>query len=554
MRKYYLHQSTSGYWVARILDPVTGKILSSKSTHTKDKLEAAVLANQWVKTGVPTAHSNSRRFNQTDDADCIGVTELSALVNRLSCESLTVLAELVADRIECVKSSQQVEPVEYSAGTAASKITFPHRFMKRLYAIAVDEGALPVSMPAKQKEVPVVATVVPDVQIVDEAVVVPENLLSSRERMKADRKNGPMHGGDMLHRTIMNGSIPNEGRLPDRMVKAAYGDGSDIKVIPYMREFWDFDNSRWVKEQEALGHQVTRNYCKGERGIVDRYWAPYFGEGTTADQLDREILQEFFFFLSIECELSGTTVNHAITCGSAVFKYLYQKKLIKSNPFEGVRRFKKTDKKRSIPTETEVHKLLHTKWCNEPSYLAFYLGAFCGLRVGEISGLRMCDIDEECLLINVRHSWSRADGLKTTKNSLERVVPCDGETIQRLLDYARQNPDVGEMSYVFWSPAEAGQPLWPDYYRDGFYEAMRNIGISEEQRRDRNIVFHSLRHFCATILSKRGDIATVQAILGHKTADMTRHYSNHESEEKQRAMREALENSREYIFNFEQTA
>ena len=67
----------------------------------------------------------------------------------------------------------------------------------------------------------------------------------------------------------------------------------------------------------------------------------------------------------------------------------------------------------------------------------------------------------------------------------------------------------------------------------------RLIGTNTWKTAD--IVFHSLRHFCATILSQRTDLKTVQAVMGHRSEDMSKHYSNHETEEKINNMRNVMQ-------------
>lgn len=47
MRQFYLGKTSSGYYKAYFIDPVTGIRDYGKSTGTKDKLEAAVIANEW---------------------------------------------------------------------------------------------------------------------------------------------------------------------------------------------------------------------------------------------------------------------------------------------------------------------------------------------------------------------------------------------------------------------------------------------------------------------------------------------------------------------------
>lgn len=132
-----------------------------------------------------------------------------------------------------------------------------------------------------------------------------------------------------------------------------------------------------------------------------------------------------------------------------------------------------------------------------------------------ISGLRVCDLDVASDIIHIRHSFSETDGLKTTKNKDTRDLPIDHQTILQLMNHARTNPKFGDLSYVFYQPQNPSKAYYPGYYNDIFYLALDKIGIHEAERKDRNIVFHSLCHFCATLLAQRTDLKTVQTILGH---------------------------------------
>ena len=270
------------------------------------------------------------------------------------------------------------------------------------------------------------------------------------------------------------------------------------------------------------------------------YWQPYFGNEVCIEDLTLEELDDFFFFLHDEKELANETVNKNINMANKCFKTLFSQKKIKSNPLEGIERFKIDNAKRDIPTEQEVRKLLNHEWENGSAKLAFKVAAFYGLRAGEISGLRVCDIDPDSDMLYVRHSYSEVDGLKTTKNKESRELPVEHSLALQLLNHARENPAFGEMSYVFWSVKDYSRPITPGYYADCFYKALEQIGISEAERKERNIIFHSLRHFCATILKQRTDTETVMAIMGHKSAKMTAHYSDHETQEKYNNMRNVI--------------
>ena len=444
MRQFYLYPNASGYFNVIFIDPITGKKITDKSTHTKDQVEAAVIATTWLQNGIPEARPNSRSY--------------------------------------------------YTAGTQ-SKLNL------KTIAETVTEGEAQTLI----------------------------NLLAQRFNLSVPsqfantEKNFPVQSQKTQKTAI---SKPQETGIP---------------LISFLRNFWDYDNSEFIKRYLAHGHNMTKRHTDMMLGLVKNYWGPYFGDEITVQELDRTTLDDFFFYLHTEKQLSGGTVNKAINCGSRAMRYLFENNKIESNPMAGIERFNAEELERGIPTETEVKKLLKVDWLNETYRLAFKLGIYCGLRAGEISGLRVCDLDLDADLIHVQHSWNDTDGLKKPKNSDVRDLPIDHETLEELYALAKQNPYFSDLSYVFFSAVKPEQPCWPSYYVDGLYDALEKIGVSEEQRKERNIVFHSLRHFCATILSQRTDLKTVQAVMGHRSEDMSKHYSNHETEEKINNIRNVMQ-------------
>jgi integrase len=100
------------------------------------------------------------------------------------------------------------------------------------------------------------------------------------------------------------------------------------------------------------------------------------------------------------------------------------------------------------------------------------LAAVTGLRAGEILGLRVQDIGQNCLYI--RHSWNRLDGLKTPKNNEDRQVelPFDG-LIQDIMQIARQNPHGCTLdSFVFWGDRLHTKPMEENLLLDDLRVAM----------------------------------------------------------------------------------
>ena len=315
-----------------------------------------------------------------------------------------------------------------------------------------------------------------------------------------------------------------------------------VYLIENLMNFWDFENSEYVKKRVARGYDIKQRNCKEKLGIVKRYWAKYFTADRTVQSLSAKELDDFLMYLRTEKNLSADTVNKTMTAGNMPFEFLKKEGLISVNPLDSVERFKVTAKKRGIPTETEMKALMDLDWdWTDSAYkLAFKVAALFGLRAGEISGLQVCDVDATADLLYIRHSWNDVDKLKDTKNGDDRTIPIEHGVALQLLANARRNPDFSDTSFVFWSSKVSGQPIWPSSFEDDFYMAMQKIGISEEQRKERNIVFHSLRHFCATQIAQRASLEIAMKILGHRTEEMTRLYSEHETQVKLNNAKEVL--------------
>ena len=450
MQPFYLAKNSSGYYKVCFVNTETGKVINTKSTHTKNKFEANMIASSWVTKGAPEKRTSPSRAFNLQQADSSSI-DLNSVAQRLTREEASLLIDLLNKRFNFVSSADCLN-------------TIPNNSVN----------------------------LVPNVQ--------------SANAEKVSDSTKP------------------------------------IFLIETLSNFWDFENSEYVKKRIARGYDIKQRNCKEKLGIVKRYWAKYFDADRTVQSLTSRELDDFLMYLRTEKKLSADTVNKTMTAGNMAFEFLIKEGLITSNPLSSVERFKVNAKKRGIPTETEMKKLmeLNWDWTDSVNKLAFKVAALFGLRAGEISGLQVCDIDANADLLYIRHSWNDTDKLKDTKNGDDRIIPIEHGVALELLMNARRKPDYSDTSFVFWSPKVAGQPMWPSSFEDDFYLAMQKIGISEEQRKERNIVFHSLRHYCATQIAQRASLEIAMKILGHRTEEMTRLYSEHETQMKLNNAKEVL--------------
>jgi integrase len=68
-------------------------------------------------------------------------------------------------------------------------------------------------------------------------------------------------------------------------------------------------------------------------------------------------------------------------------------------------------------------------------------------------------------------------------------------------------------------------PLSNEVILRTLYKVFEKIGITPENRRERNITFHSWRYFYNSLLRGRIHDSKLQRLTGHKTDEMTEHYT-----------------------------
>ena len=297
-----------------------------------------------------------------------------------------------------------------------------------------------------------------------------------------------------------------------------------LAVVKLLEDFWTPEKSQYIEERRAHGHYCGRRYCSEMRNIVSLYVKSYFGN-RSLDSIDSAQWNDFFLYLKSRKCLSGNTVNKVFGCCRIFFSYAKRHSLISENPLCGIERFSSEPRKRGILSDDEVKKLFSAEWKFEDTKLGNELAAFCGLRLGEIQALRVKDVGNGFL--TVEHGYNPIDGLKDTKNHKSRIIPVPHMLCERLMVHAKSNPYYSQDSYVFFGRTDKSIPLDGKRFRLALVSALNKIGITGEERLRRNIVFHSWRHYYASVLAGRVKMNQVQQMLGHLTPAMTVHYADH---------------------------
>jgi len=206
--------------------------------------------------------------------------------------------------------------------------------------------------------------------------------------------------------------------------------------IEYLYNFYDNEKSIYIKDKQARGASVTRNYCIRTQQMIKREWEPVF-KGKALSEITRQDLRSFG--ISLRKRLSGKTVNNVVLPGRAALRWAFNEKMIPEDVTAGLGGYSGEDGKRDILTDEEMEKLRNVKyWENKKAYGAFMLSSTSAMRMGECLALRREDIGNK--VIYIRHNWNIHDGLKKPKNGEERRGVLLPEIKSLLLELLAENP------------------------------------------------------------------------------------------------------------------
>ena len=288
----------------------------------------------------------------------------------------------------------------------------------------------------------------------------------------------------------------------------------------YSKDWFIYEKCKYVNNRIKRGERYTLAWCQINRSRLERYLLPYFANKVLT-KITRVDVEDWFLGLK---KLSVTSKNQLLRLLRVMLKEAVTQGIISHNPAEDVRPLPGKSKARGVLTGNEVKTLFAKEnisqfWKGSMMYYTAALLAFCtGMRQGEIAALTGEDIFPGYII--VKHSWSKIDGLKTTKAKKERLVPIP-DNLYQLLKNLRQSQ---ENAFLF-SKNGGKRPIRGQRLKDALYFALEKMGIDKKERKERNIVFHSSRHFANSQFIGAG-ISSVktQQVIGHASNAMTENY------------------------------
>jgi len=286
---------------------------------------------------------------------------------------------------------------------------------------------------------------------------------------------------------------------------------SEVPCQPYAYLIEGF--TAYMVREKGLSSHTVRIRCWQVEQFLRRFWERHqsFDEVSLAD-LDAAIARK-----GDQDGYARTSLQNYINSLRAFFRYAEQSGLCPaglSAAIMSVHLFADEGLPKG-PSWPDVQRLLAQTESDQPKDIRdraiLLLFAVYGMRVGEVRGLQLEDLDWEKELLHL----TRPKPQRRHSYPLSQTV---GEAILRYLTKVRPRTSRRE---VFLTGKAPLQPLSPGTLYDLVSDRLRALGVSLPHYGP-----HSLRHACATRLLAEGlSLKEIGDHLGHRKADTTRVYA-----------------------------
>lgn len=293
------------------------------------------------------------------------------------------------------------------------------------------------------------------------------------------------------------------------------------KTINQITEEWKEEKKKYVKKSTYAAYQL----------LIQNHIKPYFGD---LYEVNEEKVQQFVFD-KLDAGLSEKTIRDIIIVLKMILKFGIKNGYLEYAQIDAKFPSKQEKKDLDVLSKADQKKFMeHLRNNFTFKNLGIFICLSTGMRIGEICGLRWCDVDTVEGVIKVRHTLQRIYIIEgetrhtellldtpKTANSV-RDIPMNSELLKMLKSL---NKVVNENYYVISNDIK---PIEPRTYRNYYKKLCKQLDIPE-------LKFHGLRHSFATrCIESKADYKTVSVLLGHSNISTTLNLYVHPNKEQKK--------------------
>jgi len=267
------------------------------------------------------------------------------------------------------------------------------------------------------------------------------------------------------------------------------------------------DYLEYLQHLKRFSPHTVKAYKQDIQQFLD-----YFQEGKL--NVDKENIRDFISVIFVKSK-KKTTVARKIYAVKSFYTYLLQKGKISKNPFDAIGTPKVDKILPEILTEREMLEFLDR--LPEDTFLHLRNKAIfeflyaTGLRISELTGLKLVDINFEEELVRVMG-----------KGKKERIVPFHDHAKKILLNYLAEARKQFKTSIEYIFLNARGKRI-----TDRAVEMILQNTYREQMQSNKHVYPHLFRHSFATHLLQRGaNLRIIQELLGHSNLATTEKYTN----------------------------
>lgn len=271
---------------------------------------------------------------------------------------------------------------------------------------------------------------------------------------------------------------------------------------------------RWLATKEA---DCAISTVHAYKWAIKEYVKPYIGDRKLSD-LDALDIDKLINDLR-EKDCSTRTLRAVFVTLRAALNFAVQRRIIPISPMHGIKAPKHRPKKIAPLTREQARRFLKVAK-GDRLYALYALALACGLRQGELFGLKWCDVDLRSGTLKVRRQVSEQGGgaavlVEHTKSGRDRSIKLPPQVVTILRAQQKRCASSDTANELLFTAPEGGLLIKSNFLRKSFQPLL-------EKAKCPRVRFHDLRHTAATLAFEQGQHPKqVQEMLGHASVTLT---------------------------------
>ena len=285
------------------------------------------------------------------------------------------------------------------------------------------------------------------------------------------------------------------------------------KTINEITELWKEEKKRYVKKSTYAAYQL----------LIQNHIKDYFGD---LYKVSEEQVQQFVF-KKLDDGLSEKTIKDIIIVLKMILKFGVKNGYLDYILIEAKFPTKQTNKNLEVLSKSDQKKFMDYLRDNFTfKNLGIFICLSTGMRIGEICGLKWCDIDVNEGIIKIRHTLQRIYIIEEGERHTELLLDTP-KTANSIRDIP-MSTELLRMIKSINKIVNDEKPIEPRTYRNYYKKLCKKIDIPE-------LKFHGLRHSFATrCIESKADYKTVSVLLGHSNISTTLNLYVHPNKEEKK--------------------